>query len=398
LALELRILVTGGGTGGHTLPALATIAAIRKQITERPGNISLHFLYVGSKLGLEARLAGEADVDFVSIATGKLRRASNPLRMINRTNIVDAFRVPMGFLQALKIVAGFHPNVVFSTGGYVSIPAVFAAKLLNIPILMHEQTVQIGLANRWSAHAASQIALTFSESCVELNAKDRTKAFVTGGVVRKIVLAGDADRGRQRFGFTGDLADLPVVYITGGAQGSSVINTAVRDSLSELLTECCIIHQCGTQRGSSIQDEDLLKAAAAALPEAQQIRYYVTPFIGDEIGDVYALADLVVGRSGAGTISEVCAAGKASLFVPLVPTGGDEQTRNAKRLQSIGAADILTQSEINGISLVERIKSLLSDRLHLQAMGEAALSQSRPDAAEVLADAVIKLGLGIRTG
>ncbi len=393
MASELRILVTGGGTGGHTLPALATVEAIKELAESRlPGRL-IHFLYVGSEKGLEARLAKEAGIDFVAIATGKLRRASTPIKMFNRANLVDALRVPLGFFQALQTVKGFRPDVVFSTGGYVSIPAVFAAKLLGIPIIMHEQTVQIGLANRWSARIASRIALSYAESAAELSSDARKRSFVTGGVVRKTVLGGDSAKARLRYGFDGDRADLPVVYITGGAMGSSVINRSVLESMAILTSECCIIHQCGRQREGGVQDEDLLREAVLKLPEESKRRCFVTPFIGDEIGDVYALADLIVGRSGAGTVGDACAVGKATVFIPLVPTGGDEQTKNAQRMVSAGASMIIKQSDVTGPLLSETIISLLRDRDKLKSMGDAATKLSTPDAARVLADAVLDLAL-----
>jgi UDP-N-acetylglucosamine--N-acetylmuramyl-(pentapeptide) pyrophosphoryl-undecaprenol N-acetylglucosamine transferase len=388
----LKILVTGGGTGGHTIPALATIFAIKKLVQLRNEDIALQFLYVGSESGLESRLAKADRVDYVAIETGKLRRASNPFKMFNGANFRDALRVPLGFIQALYVVGKFWPDVVFSTGGYVSVPAVFAAGVLCRPVLLHEQTVQIGLANRWSAHIARRIALSFPEAAEELNQSDRAKTFVTGGVVRQIVVGGDSEAARSRFGFQG--MNLPTVYITGGAQGSHVINNAVQQSLPALVRKCCIIHQCGHQPAAAVQDESRLKDAARELPDDVRDRYYVTPFIGDEIGDVYALADLVIGRSGAGTVSEVCAVGKPAIFVPLVPTGGDEQTKNAKRLVSIGAAQIITQSEISGPLLTDRVIALLDDPALRDTMGKAALTQSTPGSAENLASAVIAMALG----
>ena len=393
MARDLRILVTGGGTGGHTAPAIATVAAIRKLLSERQDHINPVFLYVGSEAGLESRMARESGLDFVAIATGKLRRSSNPLRMINTANVRDAFRVPLGFLQAVKVVRGFRPDVIFSTGGYVSVPAVFAAKILHRPVLMHEQTVQIGLANQWSAHVAARIALSYEESAQELNSADQKKAFVTGGVVRQVVLGGNPESARERYGFTGENSKYPVIYVTGGAQGSNIINKSILEALPGLLAQCCIIHQCGSQRQGTPQDEELLNAARENLPEALRGRYFITKFVGDEIGDVYALADLIIGRSGAGTVSEACAVGKPAIFVPLVPTGGDEQTKNAKRLAAIGAAVIITQSEINGAVLVERVTEMLNDQVGLKAMGDAARTQASPDAAKVLAQAIVVLGL-----
>jgi UDP-N-acetylglucosamine--N-acetylmuramyl-(pentapeptide) pyrophosphoryl-undecaprenol N-acetylglucosamine transferase len=365
----------------------------RKIVVDEESDLTLNVLYIGSETGLEVRLSKESNILFKSIATGKLRRSANPLKMLNIRNFIDAFRIPLGFCQALKEVNRFRPDVVFSTGGYVSVPAVFAAWCMRVPVLVHEQTVQIGLANRWSAHVSTAIALSFPESSEELNPRDRQKTFVTGGVVRPIVLSGDPERARERYGFVGDIGGLPVVYVTGGAQGSTLINMAVRDALAELTSQCCIIHQCGKQAVGKVQDYDLLLAAAKSLPETMRKRYYVTPYVGDEIGDIYALVDLVIGRSGAGTVMEACATGRAALYIPLVPTGGDEQTKNARRLEDLGAAVSIKQVDLTGSLLSETVSKLVGDRKRLADMGNRARSQFRPDATAKLAHAVIDLGL-----
>jgi UDP-N-acetylglucosamine--N-acetylmuramyl-(pentapeptide) pyrophosphoryl-undecaprenol N-acetylglucosamine transferase len=375
------------------LPAIATVDAIRLIAAEEQAEIALDFLYIGSADGLESRLAIEAGMRFVSIRTGKLRRSANPLRMLSIANLKDACRVPLGFMQALKIVGVFRPDVTFSTGGYVSVPAVMASALLKRPVLVHEQTVQVGLANRWSAHVATRIALSYPESASELNRADRRKSFVTGGVVRPLVLSGNACRARKIMGFDGELAELPVIYVTGGAQGSTVINNAILQSLPALTKKCCIIHQCGRQKGHVDQDEDRLRAASDDLPSNLRGRYRLSSFIGDEIGDVYAVASLIVGRSGAGTISEVCATGKASILIPLVPTGGDEQTKNARRLANAGAAVVIEQRELTGEVLLQRISDLLENPALVEEMGKSALTLATPDAAAKLAQAVLQLGL-----
>jgi UDP-N-acetylglucosamine--N-acetylmuramyl-(pentapeptide) pyrophosphoryl-undecaprenol N-acetylglucosamine transferase len=194
-------------------------------------------------------------------------------------------------------------------------------------------------------------------------------------------------------GFDGELAELPVIYVTGGAQGSTVINNAILQSLPALTKKCCIIHQCGRQKGHVDQDEDRLRAASDDLPSNLRGRYRLSSFIGDEIGDVYAVASLIVGRSGAGTISEVCATGKASILIPLVPTGGDEQTKNARRLANAGAAVVIEQRELTGEVLLQRISDLLENPALVEEMGKSALTLATPDAAAKLAQAVLQLGL-----
>lgn len=386
---EVRILVTGGGTGGHVSPALAVIQTLRRMAEGadwRPV-----FRYLGSEQGVEKTLAQEANVEFVGVQTGKLRRSSRRLGLLSRQNARDALRIPLGIAQSIRQVARFRPDVVLATGGYVSVPPVLAARLRRVPILIHEQTVQVGLANRIAARCATRIALTFEEAANDLPPPLRAKAFVSGNPVREVIFTGDRACALARFGFVEGASDLPTVYVTGGAQGAQSINRAVESVLPQLLAVCRVIHQCGRQSEGQPQDEDRLTALAQTLPPSLRARYFVTSFVRDEIGDVFALADLVVGRSGAGTVAEVCALGKPALFIPLVPTGGDEQTRNARRLVDAGAAKILPSAQLTGPALLGEIQALVGARARLQAMGQAARTLARPDAARDLALAVLAL-------
>ena len=384
----LKILVTGGGTGGHVSPALATIQAIRQMAAESTGSGAAwtpEFRYLGSYGGVEQGLAEAAGVPFTGVQSGKLRRASSVRGLLTLKNFTDALRVPVGIGQAVAEVRKFRPDVVLATGGYVSVPTVIAAGLLRRPVLIHEQTVQIGLANRIAARFASRIALTFEGAAAELAPKERRKSFVSGNPVRSIIFGGDRTRAVARFGFSPDDDALPTVYVTGGALGAQSINRAVESVLPELLMSCRVVHQCGNLDGARMQ------AVHAALPPELQTRCAAVPFVGDEIGDIFALADLLVGRSGAGTVTEAAATGLPALFIPLVPTGGDEQTRNARRSADAGAAVILPSKELDGPRLLSEIRALLADPVRLSAMGQSALTLATPNAARDLAQAVLAL-------
>jgi UDP-N-acetylglucosamine--N-acetylmuramyl-(pentapeptide) pyrophosphoryl-undecaprenol N-acetylglucosamine transferase len=385
---DLRILVTGGGTGGHVSPALAvvqTLRSIEEQLDRR-----LVFRYLGSLHGVERELATAAGIEFVGVQTGKLRRARRWWGVISHKNAVDLLRVPVGIVQAVAHVRRFRPHVVLATGGYVAVPPVIAASMARVPVLIHEQTVQIGLANRIAARFATRIALSFEGSVAELPAGQRKKAFVTGNPVRSIIFDGDRTRALDRFGFSADLK-APIIYVTGGALGARVINRAVGSLLQELLVRTRVIHQCGQQPDGVEQDYDYLIAEAGKLPESLRARYHVCPFVREEIGDVYAASDIVVGRSGAGTVAEICALGKPAVLVPLVPTGGDEQTRNAKRLVDVGAAVVIRNADLTGPLLLETLIGLLGDPARLAAMSEASRSLATPDAAEDIARALLEI-------
>ena len=362
-------------------PALAVVQVLRKR---DPGIV---LQYIGSEDGIESRLAREAGLEFVAVASGKLRRSSKgPLGLLTGANLRDAFKLPQGFFQALKAVKAFAPDVVFATGGYVSVPPVMAAAALHIPILTHEQTVTIGLANKINGRYARRIALSFEGALSELPPGMRKKAFVTGNPVREVIFLGRAESAIQRFGFSVVDECLPCVYVTGGAQGSHSLNRAIKDALPKLLLQARVLHQCGER------DAEALLAHHKSLSPQLQCRWIVRAFLAaDEIGDAYALANLVVSRSGAGTVTEVCALGKPALFIPLVPTSGDEQTRNAQRLVDAGAALILRQSECSSETLLAAILPLLDDPSRRAAMGGRAKKLAMPRAAEDIADALLAL-------
>lgn len=386
---EIRVLVTGGGTGGHVSPALAVIEELRRQSDHC--HWTLKFLYVGSEGGVERELAGASNVPFTAIRTGKLRRSASILGLFTKKNVLDLVQVPLGILQASGIIKRFRPTVVFSTGGYVSVPAVVAAGRAHIPVLVHEQTVQIGLANRITAKYASALALSFDGTQDLLSVSNRRKAFISGNPVRRVIFNGSPRNAVLQCGFSSEDDGMPTVYVTGGAQGSHVINEAVKQCLPELLRECRIMHQCGVQPSAEIQDVVALMEAREMLPESLKRRYFVTEFVKHEIGDFYALADILVSRSGAGTVAEAAALGKPAVYVPLVPTGGDEQSKNAARFSEIGAAVVIKQSECSGTKLMETIRPLLDNPDLRRDMGTKAMQLSRPNAAVLLTQRLLQL-------
>ena len=384
----IKLLITGGGTGGHVSPALATIQAVQARAVG--ADWTPEFRYIGSRHGIEQGLAEAAGIPFVGVQSGKLRRAATVRGLLTLKNLTDALRVPIGIGQAIGEVRRFRPDVVLATGGYVSVPTVIAAGLLGRPVLIHEQTVQIGLANKIAARFASRIALTFEGAASELPPSLRRKTFVTGNPVRLAIFGGERVRAVERFGFDPAEDSLPTVYVTGGALGARSINQAVESALPEILELCRVVHQCGRQDGEHFE------AVKNGLPKPLQRRYSAVPFVGAEIADIFALCDLIVGRSGAGTVTEAAAVGKPALFIPLVPTGGDEQTRNAQRSADAGAARVLPSRDLSGPRLLSEIGALLSDPARLTLMGQAALTLATPNAAFDLADALLALADNVR--
>ena len=212
---------------------------------------------------------------------------------------------------------------------------------------------------------------------------------MAGNPVRAAIFGGEAQKAREFF----DLSEgfLPTIYITGGSLGARILNRSVEEALPELLHVARIIHQCGQQPEGQEQDFDRLTRVAAHLPPELRKRYAPTRFVRDELKHVFAFADLVVSRAGASTVTELCALGKPALYIPLVPTGGDEQTKNARMAETAGAAQILPQSEISGASLLAAVRNLLGDGAQLERMGQAAKTLAKPDAARDIASAVLDL-------
>lgn len=376
----LRLIVTGGGTGGHTYPALSAVRALRSRLA--PSGWVVDVLWVGVADSLESRVAASEGIAFRTVATGKIRRARNPLLMISPANVRDMARVPLGVIQAWRLVRRFKPDVVLATGGYVAVPLGLAARWCRRPLVVHEQTVRIGLANRVLARAATRMALSSDSTLPLLPSRARAAAMVTGNPVRPELLRGNAEAAVGALGWQAADLTLPVVYVTGGAQGSMQINTLVTEILPWLLARANVVHQCGAASLERMQQN------AAQLPGGLAGRYLVTAFVSAELPDVLALADVVISRSGAGTIAEITALGKAAVLIPLASAAGDEQRHNAQHLANASAA-VMLSGEVTSGALRAALEPLLADPGGRAAIAQQARALGRPEAAELLADTVL---------
>ena len=354
------ILIAGGGTGGHTSPGLAVAAVLDAR--------GVPHAWVGSRAGVEARLVPERGISYHVIPTGKLRRYWS-LR-----NVSDlAVNVPGGVAAAWHLVRRLHPRAIFATGGFVALPVVVAAALARRPVVVHEQTVVPGLANRFAGRLARRVAVTFADT----SGFAPDKVVVTGNPLRPELRNGNRAGAVARFAL--DPA-LPLVYVTGGAQGAHAINRAVGEILAPLLEHAQVIHQCGDN--AVTRDRQWLEARRASLPPMLTRRYTVQPYVGAELAHVYATAALVLGRAGAGTVNECCQLGVPALYIPLPGASGDEQTANARQVERAGGCRLLPQASLTPPVLLDRIRALLADPGALKEMGERARTVAIPDAAE----------------
>ncbi|WP_317620392.1 UDP-N-acetylglucosamine--N-acetylmuramyl-(pentapeptide) pyrophosphoryl-undecaprenol N-acetylglucosamine transferase [Streptomyces sp. CBMA156] len=382
LGRPLRLIVTGGGTGGHTYPALTAVRALRSRLAEAGG--ALDVLWIGTAAGLEAKVTAAENIPFRTVATGKIRRSANPIKLVSPANVKDMGRVPLGVAQARSAVADFGPDVVLGTGGYVAVPVGMAARMCHRPLVVHEQTVRLGLGNRALARMATRVAVSSESTLRFLPESARATAVVTGNPVRPEVLTGQGDKAIQALGLWGFDRSLPTVYVTGGAQGSQQINELVGEILPWLLGQANVVHQCGPSH------EERLLARAAGLPEQLRSRYLVTGFVGSELPDVLALADVVVSRSGAGTLAELTALGRAAVFIPLATSAGNEQEHNARHLAEAGAAVALLGRAAPD-TLQAAIGPLLTDPARRADIARRAAERGRPDAADRLVDVLLSV-------
>ena len=343
---KYKFVFTGGGSGGHTMPALAMIQAIK----DYSNNFQCTLLYIGSHNGVEKELIENNNVEYRSISTGKFRR------YLSINNFLDIFRIFIGIKQSRKILNDFKPDVLISTGGFVSVPPVIAAKQLKIPIIIHEQTIDAGLANKIASRFANKVALTFNESKKYFLKKD---TLLTGLPIRKELFDGNKNEALKKFNLD---TKLPVIYFTGGGLGCHILNLTALKILPELLEKSNVIFQTG--KALNNRDFFEMKKFRESLDNNKKKRLLVFDFIKEELAAVYALADLAVARSGAGTVNELMALNIPAIFIPLAIATKNEQLRNAGYVKKIGGSIIIEEKDLNPEILLKSINDILfTDRI-----------------------------------
>jgi UDP-N-acetylglucosamine--N-acetylmuramyl-(pentapeptide) pyrophosphoryl-undecaprenol N-acetylglucosamine transferase len=340
---EIKVIFTGGGSGGHTMPAISMINSLKEYCTKN--NILCTILYIGSENGIEKEVVLKNKVDYKYISTGKLRR------YLSLKNFTDIFNIINGFFQSRKIIKEFNPDLLFSTGGFVSVPPVVGAKFAKVPVIIHEQTIDAGLANKIAGHFAGKICLTFSESKKFFPAK---KVVVTGIPLREEIFSGNVDSAKKRFGFD---FEKPVLFFYGGGLGCHKLNVVGLQIIEKLLDKCNVIFQTGKSNGS--KDFLELKKLCENLPEEKKRRFQVYDFINEEISDIYKIATLVIARSGAGTVCELTSLKIPAIFIPLAIATRNEQYKNASIMKNAGSAVIIEEKDLTAERLNLEIENIL---------------------------------------
>lgn len=327
--MSKTIVLTGGGTAGHVTPNLALVPYLR--------DMGFDVVYIGSYDGIEKKLIADLKIPYYGIATGKFRR------YFDAKNFSDPFRVVKGFGEARSILKQVKPDVIFSKGGFVSVPVINAAATLGIPCILHESDMTPGLANKLCVKAAKRICCNFPET---MNYLPPSKAVLTGTPIRRELTNGSKTVGRELCSFTDD---KPVIMVIGGSLGAQSINETVRAALPKILPDFNVVHICGKEK----MDNMML-----SVPGYKQFEY-----VKGGLKDLFALADLVVSRAGANSICELLALRKPNILIPLsAKSSRGDQILNARSFEQQEFSVVIDNEELDEDILLKEIHSVFDDR------------------------------------
>ncbi len=351
-----KIVLTGGGTAGHVTPNLALLPSLKEA--------GFEIAYIGSYTGIERQLVTDFGIRYTGVSTGKFRR------YLDVKNLTDPFRVIKGFGEAKRFLKEYKPDVVFSKGGFVSVPVVRAAHSLGIPCIIHESDMTPGLANKLCYSSAIKICCNFPETVSSLPEK---KAVLTGTPIREELFTGDAAKGREVCGFEND---KPVIMVTGGSLGAMAVNQAVRDALPVLLEKYNVVHLCGKNKIDNMM---------LTIPGYKQFEY-----IKEEMKDLFALADVVISRAGANAICEILALRKPNILIPLPSKASrGDQLLNAKSFEAQGYSLVLDQDDLTNKLISETVDSVYENRdKYISAMKNSAQQDAISKIMSIIKDCV----------
>lgn len=352
-----KIILTGGGTAGHVTPNIALIPELQKRGYE------IH--YIGSKDGIETKLMAEFDIPYYGISSGKLRR------YFDLKNFTDPARILKGYAEAAKIIKRVKPDVIFSKGGFVTVPVVLAAKRKKVPCVLHESDISPGLANRLCIPSATAICANFPETLSHL---PEEKAHLTGSPIRKELFSGNRLKGLDFCGFT---ADKPVVLVIGGSLGSVRVNDAVREILPQLLEKYQVIHLCGKDK----VDQELEGTKG----------YVQFEYIQKELCDLLDAADLVISRAGANAICELLALHKPNILIPLsLEASRGDQILNAASFEKQGFSYVIKEEDLTSEKLLNAVTEVYHEkRTYISAMEASNQHNAVTKVADIIDEAAL---------
>ncbi|MDO8739969.1 MAG: UDP-N-acetylglucosamine--N-acetylmuramyl-(pentapeptide) pyrophosphoryl-undecaprenol N-acetylglucosamine transferase [Candidatus Woesearchaeota archaeon] len=380
----MKILFTGGGTGGHIFPIVAIAREIRRIYPKK----DLEFYYLGLKDEFGLIMLSQEDFKIKTIISGKIRRYFSDsgfsisqinLATVYKNTIDILFKIPFGFLQSIFLILMIRPQLVFSKGGSGSISVTQSARLLGIPVFLHESDVVPGLSNKITSKWAKKIFVSFPKT----EYFDPQKTILVGNPIRTELLNGDKKT-------AGDLFDLtfqkPIILFSGGSQGSEAINDFVLNSLNDFLAEFELIHVCGRNNLEEVEAE-----SSVVIDKDLAKYYHVVGFLDEEkYKHAYKSADLIISRSGSGSIFEIAALGKPSILVPLPSAAANHQAKNAYVYSQTGAALVVEQDNLTHNFFIDIIHNLFLHLDKLEKMKEEALRFSKPLAAKAIAREILE--------
>lgn len=372
----MKILLTGGGTGGHFYPLIAVAESINQIVKEE--KLLPVKLYYMSDSPQDADMLMENNIEYINISAGKARRYFSIL------NFFDMFKTFFGMINATMKVFNLYPDVIFSKGGYSSVPVLFAAKLLRIPVVIHESDSAPGRTNVWSAKFAKRIAVSYPEATKYF---DAAKVAVTGNPVRKnIEMLPSKESARQ---FLNLLEDIPTVLIVGGSLGARIINDQILSILPQLLEKYYVIHQIGKANITEV-----LGTVDVILTDNKlKSRYRPYDYLNNLNMSMSAGAsDLIISRAGS-AIFEIATWGIPSIIIPITDTNGDHQRQNAYNYARSGGAIVIEESNLSPNILLSEITRIMEDKNLAQKMKDGAKSFIKTDASDLIAREIIKIGL-----
>ncbi len=339
-----KIILTGGGTAGHVTPNIALLPRLREA--------GFEITYIGSYHGIEKQLLKEQKIPYYGISSGKLRR------YFDIKNFSDPLKVIKGLAQSIRLMRKIKPDLVFSKGGFVSVPVILAARFCHIPSIIHESDLTPGLANKLAIPNAAKVCCNFPETLKYL---PEDKAVLTGSPIRSELLSGNKENARKNCNFTNE---KPILFIVGGSSGSKFINDTIRGLLPELLKTYQIIHMCG--KGNI--EESLNRTAG----------YKQYEYIGAELSDIFALADLVISRAGANSICELLALQKPNILIPLSANASrGDQILNAQSFEKQGFSVVIEEEVITPDKLLNMIHETYKNReRYVTAMKKSTMINS----------------------
>jgi len=365
----MKIVFAGGGTGGHILPIIAVCREIRRIYS----NKDLEFFYIGPKDEFGEIFLSHEGIKIKHVLSGKIRRYSGWKTYLR--NIVDIlFKIPVGILQSFFIVLFLNPDLLFSKGGYGSIPGVISSWLLGVPIFLHESDVVPGMSNRFLSKFAVMIFVSFPRT----EYFPPRKMIMTGNPIRREILEGLKGEAKKLFKID---SDKPVVLILGGSQGAQRVNDEILEDLADMLETFEVIHQCGEKNYRQVKSE-----SKSIITEELEKSYHLYPILKEElIKQAYSVCDIIISRAGSGSIFEIAASGKPSILIPLPESAQNHQVKNAYIYAENGATIVMEEINFTSHFFVQKLKFLFMHHDELAKMRKAALEFAKPEAAKTIA-------------